>query len=60
MGDVVDGGAVQVMKDLALRSRPHGGGFKPPHAALVEETGVVSDGEKAPVQGVRWGPGRRT
>ncbi|GAA2655333.1 hypothetical protein Adu01nite_91120 [Paractinoplanes durhamensis] len=29
--------AAQMMKDLALRSRPAGGGFKPPRAALVDD-----------------------
>jgi hypothetical protein len=29
--------AVWKMKDLALRSRPAGGGSKPPHAALAED-----------------------
>jgi len=29
--------AARVMKVLALRSRPAGGGFKPPHAALAED-----------------------
>jgi len=33
---------------LALRSRPAGGGFKPPHAALAEDR-----------RGERWGKGVR-
>jgi len=35
-GFVVDD-AVREMKELALRSRPAGGGFKPPRAALAED-----------------------
>src|ERR1022692_2717801 len=30
-------GAARMMKVVALRSRPAGGGFKPPHAALAED-----------------------
>ena len=30
-------GAAREMKVMALRSRPAGGGFKPPHAALAED-----------------------
>jgi hypothetical protein len=37
VGRVSEGDAVQEMKDLALRSRPVGGGFKPPQAALAED-----------------------
>ena len=43
---------------LALRSRPAGGGFKPPHAALAEDRRGERWG-KGVVGGVRWGLGRR-
>jgi len=39
-------------------SRPSGGGFKPPLAALAEDCRGERRG-KAPVEGVRRGPGRR-
>ena len=35
------------MKELALRSRPAGGGFKPPHAALAEDCRGERDGKGA-------------
>jgi hypothetical protein len=35
---------------VALRRRPAGGGVKPPHAAPVEQAGVVSDEGKAPTR----------
>jgi hypothetical protein len=44
---------------LALRSRPAGGGFKPPHAALAEDRRGERCGKGAR-RGVRWGPGRRS
>src|SRR5690242_7900494 len=45
------------MKVLALRSRPAGGGFKPPHAALAEDRRGERCGKGA-VGGVRWGIGK--
>ncbi len=50
MGDVVDGGAVQVMKDLALRSRPHGG-------RLQTASCCAGRGDRG---GERWGKGARS
>src|SRR4029453_4349002 len=43
---------------LALRSRPAGGGFKPPHAAAVTAVRGERCGNGAD-RGVRWGSGRR-
>ena len=44
---------------LALRSRPAGGGFKPPHAAAVTAVRGERCGNGAD-RGVRWGSGRRS
>jgi hypothetical protein len=44
---------------VALRSRPAGGGFKPPHAALAEDCRGERCG-KGGERAVRQGPGRRT
>src|SRR6266508_4613183 len=37
VGEALGSDAVREMKELALRSRPAGGGFKPPPAALAED-----------------------
>src|SRR6266498_2999079 len=37
VGEALGSDVVQEMKELALRSRPAGGGFKPPPAALAED-----------------------
>ena len=44
---MVDNGAVQLMKVWPFGVALAGRGFKPPHAAPVEQAGVVSDEEKA-------------
>src|SRR6266511_6246486 len=58
VGEAPGSDAVREMKELALRSRPAGGGFKPPPAALAEDRRGERGG-KGVVRGVRWGPGRR-
>jgi len=48
VGRVSECGAVQGMKDVALRCRPAGEGTKPPYAALAEDCRGERCGKGAP------------